>query len=262
MAGTTEALAASTSVDLLKAVLSASAIILAPLLAAFLPLIWKSELKSKQQETEVSLKRLELIEKAVTIAAQTKKSLELEVDTNGLRTAFEQVIYEFNEPIIQSRKNLEHWATRGWWTMTPAFFAPFQYKRIDFSLKRRSIISNIILISIPFIYLKTYNIEIWIDEENAISAKMIVGMLMKPVSELFSLSDYPSRLDTFWFLYAYCCFLISTSLVVSLFRLRRNAFDALRTLRSIEKAGISNGPSPPQDAAFTHKSSEQKPNGK
>jgi hypothetical protein len=81
-----------------------------PILSAFVPRLWQDDLRRLQSESESRIKRLEALEKALSVAATAKAELGIEVTTRDLQTALQEIVREFGGPLVTSRKALEEWA--------------------------------------------------------------------------------------------------------------------------------------------------------
>jgi hypothetical protein len=83
--------------------------LLVAVLGAFLPRLWQGELRRLQLESETRVKRLEALEKALSLVGKAKSDLGIEVSTQELQNELGRILHEFAGPVIQSREALEEW---------------------------------------------------------------------------------------------------------------------------------------------------------
>jgi hypothetical protein len=81
-----------------------------PILAAFLPRLWQDDLQRLRSVSETRVKRLEALEKALSVTATAKAAgLGIDVTIHDLQRELQQIVHEFAGPAILSREELEKW---------------------------------------------------------------------------------------------------------------------------------------------------------
>lgn len=91
-----------------------------------LPRLFQRELRRLQLESETRLKRLEALEKAMSVVGKAKE-LTMEITTDDLQNELGRILHEFAGPVVRSREALEDWANEaiaGRFLLTPCFSAP------------------------------------------------------------------------------------------------------------------------------------------
>jgi hypothetical protein len=79
-----------------------------PILAAFLPRLWQDDLQRLRSVSEARVKRLEALEKALSVNT-TAKADGIDVTIHDLQRELEQIVHEFAGPAVLSREELEKW---------------------------------------------------------------------------------------------------------------------------------------------------------
>ena len=79
-----------------------------PILAAFLPRLWQDDLQRLRSVSETRVKRLEALEKALSVTA-TAKADGIDVTIHDLQRELQQIVHEFAGPAVLSREELEKW---------------------------------------------------------------------------------------------------------------------------------------------------------
>jgi hypothetical protein len=101
--------------------------LLVVVLAAILPRLWQGELRRLQLESETRVKRLEALEKAMSLVGKVKSELGIKVTTEELQDELGRILHEFAGPVVRSREALEDWANErlvGRLLKTPRFTIP------------------------------------------------------------------------------------------------------------------------------------------
>src|SRR5215831_11101229 len=92
--------------------------VLTPVLGAFLPRLWQDDLRRLQAASETRLKRLEALEKALSVAAKAKAELGIDITTQHLQSELDRIAQEFADPAefaapaVLSREVLEEWENK------------------------------------------------------------------------------------------------------------------------------------------------------
>ena len=81
-----------------------------PLLNLFLPRLWQDNLRRLRSESETRVKRLEALEKALSVATTAKSKIGIEITTHDLQNELQQIVREFANPVVLSRDALEEWS--------------------------------------------------------------------------------------------------------------------------------------------------------
>jgi hypothetical protein len=92
-----------------------------------LPRLFQRESRRLQLEAETLGKRLDALDKAITLVGKAKSELRIEVATDDLQNELERLLHEFASPVVRSREALEDWATETLifrFFRTPRFSAP------------------------------------------------------------------------------------------------------------------------------------------
>jgi hypothetical protein len=106
--------------------------LLGVVLTRFLPRFWQGELRRSQLESETRVKRLEAIEKAITVVGKAKSELGIEVSTQELENELGRILHQFADPVVLSCEALEDWANEplvGRLLRTPRFSMPVKEAR-------------------------------------------------------------------------------------------------------------------------------------
>jgi hypothetical protein len=101
--------------------------LLTPILAAFLPRLWVGDLRRQQLIAETRVKRLEAVDKAISVAAAAKTQLRIDVSTDDLLSELRRLVHEFASEAVLSKEALEEWAKKPLRTrlqVTPRFTYP------------------------------------------------------------------------------------------------------------------------------------------
>jgi hypothetical protein len=83
--------------------------LLAVVLTFSLPRLFQRELRRLQLESETRVKRLEALEKAISLVGKAKSELRIKVTTDELQNKLRRILHEFAGPIVLSREALEDW---------------------------------------------------------------------------------------------------------------------------------------------------------
>ena len=87
--------------------------LLVPLLNAFLPRLWQDDLQRLRSVSETRVKRLEAVEKALSVTATAAKAeLGIGVSIHDLQRDLQQIIHEFAGPVALSLEELEKWISK------------------------------------------------------------------------------------------------------------------------------------------------------
>lgn len=92
-----------------------------------LPRLFQRELRRLQLESETRVKRLEALEKAMSLVGKAKSELGIEVTTEELQNELRRILHEFAGPIVLSREALEDWKNdvpMRRFFLTPSFSVP------------------------------------------------------------------------------------------------------------------------------------------
>jgi hypothetical protein len=73
----------------------------APLLTALLPRLWQDDLRQIQLESETRIKRLEALEKALSVAATAMAELGIEITTHELESELRRNVRDFADPVAK-----------------------------------------------------------------------------------------------------------------------------------------------------------------
>ena len=79
-----------------------------PILAAFLLRLWQDDLQRLRSVSETRVKRLEALEKALSVTA-TAKADGIDDTIHDLQRELQQIVHEFAGPAVLSREELEKW---------------------------------------------------------------------------------------------------------------------------------------------------------
>jgi hypothetical protein len=85
---------------------SAASLAVAVLNAILPPLFW-GELRRLQLESETRVKRLDALEKAMSLVGKAKSELGIKVTTHDLQNEMGRILHEFAGPVVLSREALE-----------------------------------------------------------------------------------------------------------------------------------------------------------
>jgi hypothetical protein len=86
--------------------------LLTPILNAFLPRLWQDDLQRLRSVSETRVKRLEALEKALSVTSTAKAELGIGVTIHDLQRDLQEIVHEFAGPVVLSREELEKWASR------------------------------------------------------------------------------------------------------------------------------------------------------
>jgi hypothetical protein len=216
--------------DTLKAVLASAATVLASVIAAAIPLLWQRNLRRRQQETEHRLKRVELVEKALNVAARAKAELGIIIGTKEIQSELSRILREIADPATLSREILDNYFNdKNIISFPPHFSIPETSARI---------VSNFRVLGIIVMYLGTaWSLGYWV-----MPLIRQVG-LTTPLAFLFTLTSDDEILWCVGFLYL-LIFFISLSFLAN-----REARKALAKLRSMPTNGPALSSVMPPDAA-------------
>ena len=70
---------------------------------------WQDDLQRLRSISETRVKRLEAVEKAVSVAAKAKAELGIDVSSGDIESELQQIIHEFAAPSVLSLEALEEW---------------------------------------------------------------------------------------------------------------------------------------------------------
>jgi hypothetical protein len=70
---------------------------------------WQDDLQRLRSVSETRVKRLEAVEKAVSVAAKAKAELGIDVTSSDIESELQQIIHEFAAPSVLSLEALEEW---------------------------------------------------------------------------------------------------------------------------------------------------------
>jgi hypothetical protein len=98
--------AVPSALTLLPTVLTVSGVLLAPVIGALASLLSRSDLQRKQQEVEYKIKRLEMIEKAISIGKSISNNLATSVDVSLAESEYLRVLKSLPEPEPPSEQDL------------------------------------------------------------------------------------------------------------------------------------------------------------
>jgi hypothetical protein len=90
--------ASAPSITLLQAVLSFSGVVLAPVIGTIAALLSRSAMQRRQQEIEYKIKRLDLIEKAVSVGHAISNNLQVTVDVSVAHGEYLKILNSLYEP--------------------------------------------------------------------------------------------------------------------------------------------------------------------
>jgi hypothetical protein len=106
--------------------------LLVVVLTFILPRLFQRELRRLQLVSETRVKRLEALEKAMSLAGKAKSELGVKITTDELQNELRRILHEFAGPIVLSREALEDWENdvpiRRFF-ITPRFSAPTKEAR-------------------------------------------------------------------------------------------------------------------------------------
>jgi len=94
------------SITLLQAVLTFSGVLLAPVMGTIAGLLSRSGLQRKQQEAEYKIKRLDLIEKAISVGRSVSNTLLVDIDVSFAQAEYLRVLNSLSEPEPPSEQDL------------------------------------------------------------------------------------------------------------------------------------------------------------
>jgi hypothetical protein len=84
--------------------------LLVPLVAPFASRrFWQDDLQRLRSISETRVKRLEAVEKAVSVAVKAKAELGIDVTSCDIKSELQQIIHEFAAPSVLSLEALEEW---------------------------------------------------------------------------------------------------------------------------------------------------------
>lgn len=83
-----------------------------PFIGAFLPRLWQGDLRRMQSVAETRVKRLEAVEKALSVTAAAKVALGIDTTTHDIQSELQQIVHEFAGPTVLSREELEEWISK------------------------------------------------------------------------------------------------------------------------------------------------------
>ena len=70
---------------------------------------WQDDLQRLRSISETRVKRLEAVEKAVSVAVKAKAELGIDVSCDDIESELQQIIHEFAAESVLSREALEEW---------------------------------------------------------------------------------------------------------------------------------------------------------
>ena len=127
---------------------------------------WQDDLQRQRSISETLVKRLEAVEKAVSVAAKAKAELGIDVTCCDIESELQQIIHEFAAPSVLSREALEEWISnppKKRRLVDPTFTVPVEETR---SYRHMRIIHRVVricfclyLIAIP-IFINFYSDEL------------------------------------------------------------------------------------------------------
>jgi hypothetical protein len=94
------------NITLIQAVLAFSGALLAPIIGTIAALLSRSELQRKQQEAEYNIKRLDLIDKTITVGKSISNTLRVEIDVSLAQSEYARVLNSLSEPPPPSEQDL------------------------------------------------------------------------------------------------------------------------------------------------------------
>jgi hypothetical protein len=94
------------SITLLQAVLTFSGALLAPVIGTIVALLSRSDLQRRQQEIEYNIKRLDLIDKTITVGKSMSNILGIDIDVSLAQTSYTRVLNSLSEPTPPSEQDL------------------------------------------------------------------------------------------------------------------------------------------------------------
>jgi len=134
-----------------KVFLPSLAAILVPFIAFLAPRLWPESHRRVQSEAEARLKRLEAVEKALTLTTKIRTELDIDINTHDLLGNFHRIAREFADPAVLSREALEEWERRRWWPrLLLALFDPpnFTVPANRARYARRLLVDMVILVAL------------------------------------------------------------------------------------------------------------------
>ena|SRR5271170_8053056 len=93
---------AAPSIALLQTILTVAGVVLAPAIGVVAGLLSRPGIQRRQQEAEYKLKRLELIEKSITVGKSLSNSLNASVDISLVTAEYTKVVNSLSEPVPPS----------------------------------------------------------------------------------------------------------------------------------------------------------------
>jgi hypothetical protein len=103
---------------------------------------WQDDLQRLRSISETRVKRLEAVEKAVSVAAKAKAELGIHVTSCDIEGELQQIMHEFAAPSVLSREALEEWISNPFKTrrlIDPNFTVPVEeatiYRRMRITHK-------------------------------------------------------------------------------------------------------------------------------
>lgn len=115
--------------------------LLVVVLTFILPRLFQRDLRRLQLVSETRVKRLEALEKAMSLVGKAKSELGIEVSTDELQNELKQILHEFAGPIVLSREVLQDWKNdvpiRRFF-LTPSFSVPIDKARLVRGARRLS----------------------------------------------------------------------------------------------------------------------------
>jgi hypothetical protein len=117
--------------------------LLVPFVATFASrYFWQDDLQRLRSISETRVKRLEAVEKAVSVAAKAKDELGIDVTSSDITSELQQIIHEFAAPAVLSREALEEWISNPFKKrrlIDPKFTVPVEeatiYRRVQINHK-------------------------------------------------------------------------------------------------------------------------------
>ncbi len=112
-------------------------------LTFILPRLFQRELRRLQLVSETRVKRLEALEKAMSLVGNAKSELEVKVTTDELQNELRRILHEFAGPVVLSREALEEWENdvpMRRFFITPRFSAPTKEARYVRGMRKFSLL--------------------------------------------------------------------------------------------------------------------------
>jgi hypothetical protein len=92
----------SPNIILIQAVLTFSGVVLAPVIGTIVGLVSRSDLQRRQQETDYNIKRLDLIEKSISVGKTLSNALGVEIDVSQAQSEYTRVLTSLSAPVSRS----------------------------------------------------------------------------------------------------------------------------------------------------------------